>query len=401
MLLGNFNLMVEPMIRIVIHTADWHLGKNRKYADYLDQQRLMLGAILSLTLDVLAQYEGQEVDIWFIMAGDIFDRNENTDREEFILPIINILYPLIDLKKKHKNFNFFFIDGNHDRQPYDSSDPYAVPSVVSPIVRMIESHIAVAKPKWIEDKKLLLVPFGQYSVDKMLEMLKIYPAEFLVMHECCAGITTDVGWKPPRDQEKYIDVGALLAGAPSLVAVFLGDIHRSQTLDDRGITWYSGSPITLDFGEKMPKGVLLHRFKKVGTKWERDGEPELKSLIDYEPKLKFHKQLGVIDDPDNIPMDTLSKYQEQYLQFSVSAEVYAQVARQLPQIFESPHIAWDHTVTTTEEESIKGEVTEEESQVDYYRPLIKQWLNDHGKELTKHEREESLSRILTDFEKRG
>ena len=392
------------MLRIVIHTADWHLGKNRKYADYLEQQRLMLGAILSLILDIISEYENQTVEIWFIMAGDIFDRNENTDREEFILPIINVLYPLIDLKEKHKNFNFFFIDGNHDRQPHDPTDPNSIPSVVSPLVRMMESHIAVQKPKWFEDKKLLLVPFGQYSTEKMLEMLKIYPAEFMVMHECCAGITTDVGWKPPRNQEKYIDIGALLAGAPSLVGLFLGDIHRSQTLDKQGISWYSGSPITLDFGEKMPKGILIHYFEqKEDGKWSRVRQPELRSLLEYEPKLKFHKQLGMIDTPDKIPLETLSKYQEQYLQFSVSAEVYAQVSRQLPQLFESPHVTWDHIIETVEQaDNVNQEVTgSEQSQVGYYRPLIKQWINDHGKELTKQERDESLNRILKDFEQRS
>jgi len=390
------------MKRIVIHTADWHLGRNRKYADYLEQQRFMLGAILSLVLDILNQYKDQEgIEIWFIQAGDVYDRNEDTDRDEFILPIINILYPLIDLKKKHTNFDFFFIDGNHDRQPHDPTDPESLSSVVSPLVKMVEGQIVVTKPKWIEDKKLLLIPFGQYSVDQLLDLLKIYPAEFMVMHECCAGITTDTGWKPPRDQDHYIDVGALLQAYPSLIAVFLGDIHRSQKLDPEGICWYSGSPITLDFGEKMPKGVLIHSFSYDGVKWQRDAQPELRSLLGYEPRLKFHKQLGVLDKPDDIPFEALSKFKNQYLQLTVSAEVYAQISQKLPQLFESPHVVWDSIVerATTETTSLEVE-SDDQSQISYYQPLIKQWIIENGKELTKAEREEGLARIIKDFETR-
>ena len=389
------------MRRIVIHTADWHLGRNRKYNDYLEQQRLLLAAILSLTLDILAQTKDEEVEVWFIQAGDIFDRNENTSRDEFILPIINILYPLIELKKQHSNFDFFFIDGNHDRQPYDPTDPDALASVASPLLKMAEGHMAVLKPRWIEDKKLLLVPFGQYTLSQFHALLKLYPAEFMVLHECCAGITTDMGWKPPRDQDHYVDARQLLAGAPSLVGVFLGDIHRSQKLDDKGICWYSGSPITLDFGEKMPKGALIHRFVNNGDKWVREGQPELRSLIDYEPRLKHHKQLGVLDKPDEIPFEALSKHKEQYLQFTVSAEVYAQVARQLPQVFESPHVAWDHVVERVEAQKPKDlDETDDQTQISYYQPLIEQWILENGKELTKVEREEGLARILKDFEKR-
>jgi DNA repair exonuclease SbcCD nuclease subunit len=386
------------ILRVVIHTSDWHLGKNRKYVDYLDQQRLMLSAILALVLDIISQY-GDDVEIWLIIAGDIYDRNEDTDREEFTLPIVNILYPLIELKTKHKNFDFFIIDGNHDRQPYDPTDPHALVSVVSPLVKMAEHNITVHKPKWIPNKSLLLLPFNQYSANQILDLLKLYPANFLVMHECCAGISTDMGWKPPRDQDHYIDMEKLI-DETALKGVFLGDIHRCQKLDPKGVAWYSGSPITLDFGEKMPKGVLIHKFKLQDLNWERDGKPELRSLIDYAPKLKFHKQLGVIDNPDNIPFEALSKHENQYLQFTVSAEVYAQVTRDMPKLFDSPQVSWDHTIEVEKESVIPTSSTEETDQVSYYKPLIEQWLKDNGKELTKKERDEALIRIIADFETR-
>jgi len=383
--------------RIVIHTADWHLGKNRKYADYLDQQRLMLEAILKITIETIEQYPDHE--IWFLMAGDIYDRNEDTDRSEFILPIMTILYPLLDLQKQHENFSFYFIDGNHDRQPYDPTDPNAMASIVQPLVKMANDNFAVHSPKWIADKSLLLLPFGQYKVEQILEMLKKWPSEFLVMHECCANITTDIGWKPPRNQDKYIDMEELVTGFP-LKAIFLGDIHRSQSLDSKGISWYSGSPITLDHGHKMPKGILIHRFVDDGSGWTRQGSPECRSILNYAPGLKYHTQLGVLDRPDTIPFETLAKHDGQYLQFTVSSEVYALIHRQIPDLFDSPTVAWDHMLI--DEKIVTSKISSDETDhLTYYQPLIQQWLVENGKELTKNERDVVLSRILKDFESRS
>lgn len=384
--------------RIVIHTADWHLGKNRKYSDYLDQQRYMLEAILAIVKEVIES--NPDAEIWLIGAGDIFDRNEDTDREEFVLPILHILYPLMELSRTHPRFFFWFIDGNHDRQPYDPTDPNSLASVVSPLVNMAgEDRVAVVNPKWVEDKSLLLVPFGQHSVESLHALLEKHPSQFMVIHECCAGITTDVGWKPPRDQDKYIDIGALLDGAPELDAVFMGDIHRSQHLDAEGICYYSGSPITLDHGHKMPKGVLIHDFHQDGERWKRQGEPELRSLVPYAPKLKTHRQLGVLDDVGDIPFAALEKCQNHYIQMTVSADVYAKIAQRFPDLFTSPYVSWEY-----KSEDIVREMPEEktsgESQTEYYKPLIDQWVLDNGKELSKKEKRTVVDLLMKDFEER-
>jgi len=382
----------------VIHTADWHLGKNRKHADYLEQQRMMLQAILDIVVETID--DRSDSDVWLIVAGDVFDRNEDTGREEFVLPILHILYPLMEMKQKHSNFSFYFIDGNHDRQPYDPSDPNSQASVVSPLVKMAEGHIAVADPMYIDDKKLLLVPFGQHSVESLHSLLDEHPASFMVMHECCAGITTDVGWKPPRDQDQYIDIGKLLKGAQQLDAVFLGDIHRSQPLDGEGICVYSGSPVTLDHGHKMPKGVLIHDFELKNDRWERSDEPELRSLLPYAPGLKIHVQLGVLDDTEVIPYSTLAKYQTLYLQMTVSADVYALIVQRLPDIFTSPNVSWEYKSEDIAR-AIPGDKSAEESQSDYYKPLIHQWVEDNGKELTTEDKAEAAALLMKDFAERS
>ncbi len=387
--------------RVILHTADFHLGKNRKYADYLTQQYYMLSALLNLVLDFLDKEQTSEV--YLIVAGDLFDRNEDTTRDEFILLLTSIIYPLMDLKKKFKNFDFFIIDGNHDRQQYDATSVSSQISVLSPLTNILGDSLAVAKPKWLADKSLLLVPFAQHTSQSLVDLLKLYPAEFMVLHECCSGSVTDAGWRPPREQSHYINIGYVLHNAPQLKGVFLGDIHRSQALDTNGICWYSGSPITLDFGEQMPKGVLVHIFTKHNDTWQRDGSPELMSLLPYNDKLRYHKQLGVIDKLDNNILASLSKYDQRYLQFKITADVYPEIAEKLPHIFTSQYVAWEHLDTNVVDtlSTISRQYDEAgDSDISYYSSLIEHWIMDNAASLTRQEKLECVDRLLKDFASR-
>ena len=391
---------------VVIHTADWHLGKNRKHKDYLEQQRLMLSAILALVKDEIVSAEAHdkineaETEVWLEVAGDIFDRNEDTDRNEFVLAIISMLAPLLELERAYPRFKMDWIDGNHDRQPIDPTDPNALVSVLSPLTKMVQREcIAVRDPIFMEERSLLLLPFGHYSEDEFIDLLSECKAQFVVAHECLYGITTDTGWKPPRDQDKYINIEKVLEACPHLTAIFMGDIHRSQRLDAEGKCWYSGSPITLDFGEKMPKGVLIHSFLLDGESWQRESEPRLQSLLDYEPSLKFHAQLGIIEDERKIPMGLLASYPDRYFRLVVTPEVHDAISRQLPHFFDSPQVTWDYR---KEEITTKAEPdSSAEDHIDYYRSLIEQWLKENGSELTREEAVDVMERILKDFSERG
>ena len=255
----------------VVHTADIHLGKNRRYPDYLEQQRFMLEAILAV-VDRLRQEPGL---VWLVVAGDLFERNEDTNREEVALFMTSLLIPAFERARQDPDFFCFVIDGNHDRQP---GEP---PSVMSPFDGLSNQSVVLRSklPLHLPEHRLLLVPFDHYREVDLRRLIAQHPSQFVVFHECLARMQTDTGYSPPRDQDDYIEVENLIED--QIAGMFVGDIHRCQPLDRRRACWYSGSPITHDFGHRLPKGVLVHRFAlDSADRWVRDGEPELVDLPD-------------------------------------------------------------------------------------------------------------------------
>ena len=370
---------------IVIHTSDWHLGKNRKYDDYLEQQRLMLSAIYKLIAQTIKENPTEMVV--FLMAGDLYDRNEDTDREEYALPLMHF-FPKLDALNS-PNFIWYFIKGNHDNKPFDPCDPHASSSLLCPLEKLYPNNIASSKPKRFGD--WLLVPFGGYKEQELKDLIAEYGhPPFIVAHECLNRISTDVGWSP--DEGKHVEIEHILDDKIS--AVFMGDIHRSQCLDAGRKCWYSGSPVTLDYGHKLPKGVLMHHFDdRVRSK-----EPYLVSLLDYEKDLRVHYQLGILEDPENLPMDILTSRKSDYIQVVVTPEVYAEINKTIPDFFEAKTIAWEYPKTLLKGVSSAAIVeTESANNDDYYKPLICEWIKDNGEKLTQEERDECFTTIMEDF----
>lgn len=382
------------MTRIILHTADLHIGKNRKYGDYLEQQQFMLEGILRITEDTLREHQASEV--WLIVAGDIFDRNEDTLREEFVLFMSHFLFPLLNLKEKYANFSYYIIDGNHDRQPYIEH-----PSVLSAF-QPLTPYLSVRDPLFFQKERLLLVPFGGYSEASFKELLKKYPCEFIVAHECLSRMVTDTGWTPPRDQDHgYIEINNVVT--PEIAGVFLGDIHKCQALDDAQRVWYSGSPTTLDHGHKLPKGVLRHIYKQGSDgRWVQDRLPELLPLEDS--RIKQHFQLGRILSPDQVPLGQITDlYRKHYVQMTIAPEVYQVLDTQFPDFFTSTLTNWEFDRGTEAVAAVSSVVDVEPSVSleDYYKPLIEHWLTDNAEHLASDERAECLDMLLTDFRSRS
>ena len=129
----------------------------------------------------------------------------------------------------------------------------------------------------------------------------------------------------------------------------------------------------------------------------RTKDPYLVSLLDYEKGLRVHHQLGVIDDPLKIPMDVLSSCKSDYVQVTITPEVYATIDKMIPDFFSSKNVAWEYPKTLLKEPEPDVIVGEVSSTHDYYTPLIREWIRDNGNELSQEERDACFAKILEDF----
>ena len=372
----------------IAHVADLHIGKNRRYADYLEQQRWMLEGIIRITMDLAASGE----PVWLVVAGDVFERNEDTNRAELALFMIHFLNPILDLARLYPEFRCVMIDGNHDRQPQDP------PSVLSPFDSLSTSQVTIRTkyPLHLPELSMLLVPFGNWTDQGLRTLLKESPSQFMVAHECLARMVTDQGWTPPRDQDHYCEIENVLEGL-DLAGVFMGDIHRCQPLDRREICWYSGSPVTHDFGHKLPKGVLVHRFRKTPQDlWARDGRPELVDLPD--DRIRSHHQLGKIIKVDEIPMDFLRDFRRKYLSLTVTPETYQVIDKELPDFFHAQQVSYEFDRVESSPEATTDPDLAVDDTID--RGAIARFIDENLIELSKDERDEAFERVMRDFASR-
>jgi DNA repair exonuclease SbcCD nuclease subunit len=364
----------------VFHTADLHIGKNRKYHDYLHQQRLMLWGILGRLREFVEAHVQDE--IWVVIAGDVFDRNEDTTREEFYL-FLDFLSDL-SISTAHQNVHTYIIDGNHDRQP--DAD---CPSVLTPLMNFAPENVtmAVVKPLFIADKQLLLIPFGGYQEADYRGLIQRFKPRFVVGHECLQNIVTDKGYST-RNQEKYIDITNV---DQDVLAIFMGDIHNCQQV---GKAWYCGTPTTLEHGDKLPKGVLVHSF----------GEDISRELVSLgTPKLRVHQQIGRVFDESKVEdvVGELRQFEDKYVQIVVTPETYALIDKEVPGFFQSSQVSWEFKHEEVVAKPDDTEATVSDDIKAYYRPLIDQWVQESLINLVADERDECLSRLYEIFDKRG
>lgn len=352
---------------IVIHTADLHLGKNRAFPDYLEQQGFMLEGIVKQVRDTCENNPKSKVML--AVSGDVFDRNQDTKRTEFVLFLVSFVSPILDLLNRYQNLRVYLIDGNHDRQP-DVTEP----SVLSPLAGLFGDRIriAVSTPQFFEDSRVLLVPYQGFTSKEFRVLCDQFKPSFVLGHECLARMQTDTGWSPPRDQDHYIEIDDILPSHPEIAGVFLGDIHRSQSLDVQKLCWYSGSPVTLDHGHKLPKGVLYHYYDYKDGGWKKHDKTDLVAIDD--DRIRSHYQLGKVLTEESIPWERVYQHLTCYLSLVVTPEIYAVINEKVPGFFANQQVTFEFDrkmdKKITEDSAI---LQEKDISLSYYQGAIQEW----------------------------
>jgi exonuclease SbcD len=288
----------------ILHTADWHVGKQLLKVDFSDDMDLFFEWLIKTIKD-------NNINV-LLMSGDLFDQANPS--QAAMKQYYSFLKQLLPLKCK-----VILTGGNHD-SPHVINAPKelleileikvvgGVPDNISELFVEIEienQKVVVAAIPFLRDKDIRNALPGESYEDK-IELIRSGIANyfsnvneyyvtnhkgipFIVMaHLFAQGATIS-------ESEREIQIGnqagveaTIFGDAPSYVA--LGHIHKPQIVGQSHIR-YSGSPIQLSFSEKDDhKEVVILELQ--GGKFDISSIeiPKFRKLIRMEGTLDEVKQ---------------------------------------------------------------------------------------------------------------
>ncbi|MCB9466482.1 MAG: exonuclease SbcCD subunit D C-terminal domain-containing protein [Candidatus Eisenbacteria bacterium] len=257
----------------ILHTADWHVGRTIRGRDRADEHRAVLEEITSIA-------EQREVDL-VIVAGDLFDLAAPTAASE------RIVYEAL-LGLARTGAEVVLISGNHDS-----------PQRLRAVKPLLESGCGVhvgatlSRPdaggvrnltlRTKEIVSLAFLPFLsqrgivkaadlmerdafehaqsyterlQTIVSLLADALEEDAVRILIGHLSVVGAAIGGGERSVHSGLDYMVPSTIFPSTLHYAA--LGHFHRTQSIPAGCPVWYSGSPLSLDFGEgEQEKGVLV------------------------------------------------------------------------------------------------------------------------------------------------
>jgi exonuclease SbcD len=248
-----------------LHTADWHTGKTLKGRDRLEEQRAVLGEIVTIA-------EEQQVDA-VLIAGDVYDSVAPSAHAQQL-----VVKTLLGLRQT--GAEVIAIAGNHDHGPtFEAYRPLMGQAgiTVAGGVRSPDKGGVIrfrARTNG-EDVQLALLPFltPRYAVraaelvtqtppenvraydDQIRRLVDALTSEFsgdtvnlAMSHMTCIGGLFGGGERTAQSIFEYSVPASIFPVSAHYVA--LGHLHRRQALPAHCPVHYSGSPIAVDFGEQ-------------------------------------------------------------------------------------------------------------------------------------------------------
>ncbi|MGO4821070.1 MULTISPECIES: exonuclease subunit SbcD [unclassified Flavobacterium] len=277
----------------ILHTADWHIGKQLLKVDFAKDMDLFFDWLINCIKE-------NEIDV-LLMSGDLFDQaNPSQAAMKQYYSFLKQLRPL--------NCKVVLTGGNHD-SPHVINAPKelleildikvvgGVPEAVADLFLEVEKDsqkVVIAAVPFLRDKDIRNAAPGESYSDK-IELIKDGIATYfknvndhykthyngipyVVMgHLFAQGASVS-------DSERDIQIGnqagvvsAVFGEEPHYVA--LGHIHRPQLVGKSNIR-YSGSPIALSFSEKKDnKEVVVLEFANDKLTFNSLTIPKFRKLI--------------------------------------------------------------------------------------------------------------------------
>lgn len=231
-----------------IHTADWHLGMQAHFLP--DEARARFAQDRFDAVGRIAELALEEECSFVVVAGDVFDSN-HVDRQVVAKAVEALAAFAVPV---------FLLPGNHD--PLDPTSVYRTATWIErkPVnVILLEDTSAVRVPG-VEGVEVVGVPWhakhqlgdpvaAGYAIAAQVSGLGV-----VIGH----GIVDELS--PDGSDPSLIVAGALREALDSneVHYVALGDRHSVTEIEDAGgRAWYSGTPVSSDYGELDPNEVLL------------------------------------------------------------------------------------------------------------------------------------------------
>ena len=258
----------------VLHTSDWHIGRNVRQHSRADEHRQLLAEIV----EIIAR---EKIDL-VLISGDVFDHSAPSALDE------EIAYSAL-LAFTHGGAQVAMIAGNHDHPDRLEA--------LTPLFKLAGIHSGakfrsadnggcieiltsqgeaarIAMLPWLRRSKLIKA--DDLMSSEQLKHQSIYSSSWkayfkslterftaktvnLVMaHVVFTGAMVGGGERMSETVEGYwVPKQDLDLNGAQYIAI--GHIHKQQSLGLTVAGWYCGSPLQLDFGEENDpsKGVLV------------------------------------------------------------------------------------------------------------------------------------------------
>jgi exonuclease SbcD len=269
---------LDEQIMKILHTADWHLGKRLHKADIAQDHALFFDWLL-------AKIKEEQIEL-LLIAGDVFDLSYPSSEAEQMY--FNVLVKITQL-----NCRIIITGGNHDspsvlnapRQVLKEINvdvvgglPKDLKDLIIPVVsRDGKEQVVIAAIPFLRDADLRSMLPGE-TYEQKLEAIRqgiaiIFNSAADICMHAHAGIPAVAmghlfaAGASTSDSEREIQIGNLAGFDAGMFSdyfsyVALGHIHKPQRAGNSGKVLYSGSPVSLSFGErKDEKRVMILEVK--------------------------------------------------------------------------------------------------------------------------------------------
>lgn len=234
-----------------IHTADWHIGANRRLSSYLQRQEEMIDCVF----DVAYDHDIRVVAI----AGDIFEDPDTTTQEEREMLQRKLL------QYDSAGFTILMIPGNHDTVDATGYSGIHYLSMLTDSGKFKHSTVTERTSfVTVEDCVFCLLRHrkNKFAEDSAAAVNSIFGSSLIhdhkdfvmICHETIRGSQTDIRLK---DGSSFCLDSGEDAPDTSLPVTYwaLGDIHKPQEVAPNA--YYSGAPLQTKFADGWPRGVLV------------------------------------------------------------------------------------------------------------------------------------------------